>query len=90
MLYKAHNGNIAIDNTFAHYISFGKGKKNLIIIPGLGEAFKSVKGLAIPMAILYHKYAKDYKIYVFSRRQDIPKHFTTCDMANDIICHMPD
>ena len=90
MFYKAHNGKIAIDDTFAYYLSFGKGKKNLIIIPGLGGAFKSTKGLAIPMALMYRKFAKDYKVYVFSRREKMPKNYTTCDMANDIIKHMED
>ena len=70
------------------YISFGKGKENLIVIPGVGDGFKTVKGLAIPFSIMYKKFAKDYKIYVFSRRNDIPKDFSTEDMANDIINHM--
>ena len=88
MFKKAKNSSIKIDNTNTYYISFGKGDKNLIIIPGLGEGFKSVKGLAIPLAIMYKKFAKDYKVYCFSRRTDIPDNFSTEDMANDIINHM--
>ena len=90
MFYKAHNGKIAIDDTFAYYLSFGKGKKNLIIIPGLGGAFRSAKGLAFPMSLMYRMFAKDYKVYVFSRREKLPINFTTRDMANDIIKHMDD
>ena len=88
MLYNAKNERINIDNTTANYISFGKGKRNLIIIPGVGDGFKTVKGLALPFAFLYKLFAKDFKVYVFSRRNIIKEDFSTEDMANDIINHM--
>lgn len=88
MFYNAKNGKIKIENTTVSYISFGKGKENLIIIPGVGEGFKTVKGLAIPFSIMYRIFAKEYKVYVFSRREEMPKDFSTEDMANDIIKHM--
>ena len=88
MFYKAKNEKINIADTTADYISFGKGSKNLIIIPGVGDGFKTVKGLAIPFSIMYKMFAKDFKVYVFSRRNVIPKDFSTEDMANDIINHM--
>ena len=44
MFYNAANGNIKIGNTDMDYISFGKGEKNLIMIPGLGDGLKTVKG----------------------------------------------
>lgn len=88
MFYNAKNKKINIDNTTVDYISFGNGNKNLIIIPGVGEGLTTIKGLAIPFAFMYKMFAKDYKVYVFSRRKDIPKNFSTKDMANDIIKHM--
>ena len=88
MFYNAKNLIIDIDDTDAHYISFGKGTKNLIIIPGVGDGFKTVKGVAIPFSIMYKKFAKDFKVYVFSRRNIIKENFSTEDMANDIIDHM--
>ena len=45
----------------------------MIIIPGVGDGFKTVKGLAIPFAMMYKCFSKDYKVYVFSRRNNIPK-----------------
>ena len=90
MFYNAKNGKITIDNTDAYYISFGKGNKNLIIIPGVGDGLKLVKGLAIPFSMMYKIFCKDYRVYVFSRRNDLPKGFSTEDMANDIIKHMDD
>ena len=90
MFYNAKNGEIKIDDTNAYYISFGKGTKNLIIIPGVGDGLKLVKGLAIPFSIMYRIFCKDYRVYVFSRRNTLPKGFSTEDMARDIINHMKD
>ena len=88
MFYNAKNCILNIDNTTVDYISFGKGIKNLIIIPGVGDGFKTVKGLAIPFSIMYKIFAKEYRVYVFSRRNMLSENFSTKDMANDIINHM--
>ena len=84
MLYNAKGGIILIDNTETEYISFGKGDKNLIMIPGLGEGLRSIKGLALPMAYLYRMFAKDYKVYFLSRKNVMPQGYSTKDMADDI------
>ena len=88
MFYDAKNGKIEIDNTYMDYMSFGKGEKSLILIPGLGEGLTSFKGLAAPFSIMYKMFAKEYKVFVFSRRNVIKENFSTEDMANDIIDHM--
>lgn len=80
----AQNGTIPIADTQMPYIAFGCGKKNLIMIPGLGEGLKTVKGTAVPFAIMYHKLIKDYRVYVFSRRMVMPQGFSVRDMAEDI------
>ena len=84
MFYDAKNGKIDIENTYIDYISFGKGNKNLIMIPGLGEGLTSFKGLAAPLSIMYNMFAKEYKIFIFSRRKLIPEGFSTKDMADDL------
>lgn len=83
MFYNAKNGNINIDNTDMDYISFGYGKKVLIMIPGVGDGLKTAKGMAIPFAILYREFAKDYKVYVFSRKNQLEEGYSTRDMARD-------
>ncbi|MBP1552224.1 MAG: alpha/beta hydrolase, partial [Oscillospiraceae bacterium] len=84
MLYNAKGGIILIDNTETEYISFGKGDKNLIMIPGLGEGLRSIKGLALPMAYLYRMFSKDYRVYFLSRKNVMPQGYSTKDMADDI------
>lgn len=84
MFYGAKNGSIKIDNTEMDYIVFGNGTKPLIMIPGLGEGLKTVKGTAIPFAMVYRAVAKEYRVYCFSRRNILPQGFTTKDMAEDL------
>lgn len=66
------------------YISFGNGSKSLVIIPGLGDALKTVKGTAVTFALMYKLFAKDYKVYVFSRKNKLKQDCSTRDMANDL------
>ena len=83
MLWNAKNGRIRIGNTEMDYISFGRGKKNLIMIPGVGDGLTTVKGLAVPMAFLYRKLSDDYKVYVFSRKNRLEEGCSTKNMADD-------
>ncbi|RVU55631.1 alpha/beta hydrolase [Anaerosphaera multitolerans] len=65
------------------YISFGKGSEVLIILPGLGDGFITVKGMALPLALTYRNYAKRFKVYIFSRKSPLKDGYTTRDMAED-------
>lgn len=85
MFNNAKNGVLEVDDTSINYLSFGKGSRNLILIPGLGDGFKTVKGLAIPFSLMYKKFTKDFTIYSFSRKNKLSDGYTTLDMANDVI-----
>ncbi|MBO5909710.1 MAG: alpha/beta hydrolase [Clostridia bacterium] len=84
MLYNAKNSRLPIGDTYMDYISFGKGRETLIILPGLGDGLKTVKGTALPFAFMYRKFAKKYKVYVFSRKNELKEGCTTEDMADDL------
>ena len=66
------------------YVTFGKGKQPLVIIPGLGDGLQTVKGKALLFSLSYHLLAKHYKIYVFSRINELRHSYTTRDMAADV------
>ena len=66
------------------YVTFGKGKKPLLIIPGLGDGLATVKGMAQMLALVYREFATSYQVYVFSRINELPENYTTRDMATDI------
>ena len=63
------------------YVRFGSGRRTLIMIPGLGDGFRTVKGMAILFALLYHALTKDFTVYVFSRQRQLSPGMTARDMA---------
>ena len=72
------------NNKSMDYVTFGKGKKSLVIIPGLGDGLQTVKGKAQLFSLSYRLLAKHYKIYVFSRINELRQGYTTRDMAADV------
>ena len=66
------------------YVTFGKGKQPLVIIPGLGDGLQTVKGKVQLFSLSYRLLAKYYKIYVFSRINELRQGYTTRDMAADV------
>lgn len=66
------------------YITFGKGEKNLVMIPGLGDGLKTVKGMAGTFSVLYRRFAQQYRVSVFSQRNLMEEGFAIRDMAADV------
>ena len=83
MLYNAKNGTLQIGDATMDYIRFGTGTKILVMLPGLGDSLRSMKGIALPMACMYREFAKDFTVYAFSRKSVLPEGCTTRDMARD-------
>ena len=84
MLWNAKNESIRVNGADFDYITFGTGTEPLIMLPGVGDGFQTAKGVAVPFAMMYRCFAKGYKVYVFSRRNNLPAGFTTRDMADDL------
>lgn len=78
------NGRVRFPDGTMDYLRFGRGEKTLIMLPGLGDGLRSSYGLALPMALLYRMYAKKYTVYMFSRKDNMPRGCSTEDMA----CHV--
>lgn len=83
MLFHAKNGVLTLARGQMEYIRFGTGKKILIMLPGLGDGLRTMKGTALPMALMYRIFAKEYTVYAFSRMNVLPEGCTTRDMARD-------
>ena len=66
------------------YITFGKGKETLIMIPDLGDGLNTVKGMAQSLSFVYRHLGKKYQVYIFSRINELPQKYSTKDMAADI------
>ena len=84
MLYHAKNAVLDLNGNKMNYLSFGSGNRNLIILPGLGDGLKTVKGMALPFAFLYRSLAKDFKVYAFSRKEALEDTAGTKEMAQDV------
>ena len=80
----ARNEHIRLGEADFDYIVFGKGPKNLVLLPGVGDGFQTAKGLAVPFSLLLGKLGKRYRVYVFSRRNRLPEGFSTERMAQDL------
>ena len=82
------NGSVTTGNTEMYYVSFGKGGKNLVVLPGLSDGLATVKGKALILSYPYRKFFQDYTVYLFSRKNDMPDGYTIRDMAKDQILAM--
>ncbi|MBR5559728.1 MAG: alpha/beta hydrolase [Oscillospiraceae bacterium] len=87
-MFSARNAKVNIGGSQMDYIRFGRGKKTLIMLPGLGDGLRTVKGTALPMSFLYRNFAKDYTVYMFSRKNNLAEGVTTRDMADDMAAAM--
>ena len=83
MLFNAKNGTLKIGGTTMDYIRFGNGQRVLVMLPGLGDGLRSMKGTALPMAFMYREFCRDFTVYAFSRKNELPNGYTTRDMARD-------
>jgi len=85
VFYKAKSGQIVIDGDTMNYIEFGTGEKVLAILPGLGDGLSPVHGKmqAIVLASTYKQFARDFKVYIFSRRNHLERGCSTRSMAED-------
>ena len=79
----ALNGTLSIRDTTMEYIRFGRGERALVMLPGLGDGLRTVKGTALPMSLMYRKLASQFTVYAFSRINDLPECYSTLDMARD-------
>ena len=86
MLYNAKEGKLNINGEQIDYITFGKGRKPLVMIQGLNT--RGIKGSALPLAYMYRIFAKEYKVYLFDRRPSIHDGITVRDIASDIATAM--
>ena len=82
MIYHAKEHVLKIENTYMDYLTFGNGTKPLVMIQGLNT--RGIKGAADSLALMYRIFAKEYKVYLFDRRAQLPENVTVKDLAADV------
>lgn len=85
---RAKNGCLSLGTGKMDYIRFGSGPRILVMLPGVGDGLKTVRGMALPFSLLYRAMARDFTVYVFSRRRQLSPHTTTREMAADVAAAM--
>lgn len=82
------NGCVSVGNTDMYYVSFGKGKGKLVVLPGLSDGLATVKGKAMILSLPYRKFLRDHTVYMFSRKNEMPEGYAMEDMADDQVLAM--
>ncbi len=68
----------------ADFIRFGRGERVLVMLPGLGDGLKTVRGTAVPMAWMYRGFSEHFTVYALSRKRTLPQGYSTREMAGDV------
>lgn len=82
MFYNLKEATLKIDNTSIDYAVFGTGTKPLVMIPGL--TLRDVKGTGLSLAYMYRIFAKNYRVYIFDKKQIIPEGYMIKNLADDL------
>lgn len=80
------NGTVKTEDFEMDYIAFGRpeGSDVLIMIPGLGDGLRTVKGTAAAFSVMYRQLGNQFRVYVFSQRNNMEAGHTTRNMAADV------
>ena len=68
------------------YVRFGSGKRTFVILPGL--SVQSVMGARGAVAQAYDALTREFTVYLFDRRKELPAAYTVADMADDTAAAM--
>jgi len=82
------NGRVTAGGTEMYYVSFGLGRRKLVVLPGLSDGLATVKGKAWVLSFPYRRFFPDYTVYMFSRKNRMPEGYSIRDMANDQVLVM--
>lgn len=86
MIFNVQEHQLHLSDLQIDYITFGKGAKTLIMMQGLNT--RGVRGTGFLLAYLYRIFAKDYRVYLFDRREDVREGVTVRDFASDMASAM--
>lgn len=75
--------NVKISGVEMNYCRFGQGDKTLVILPGISVL--EVNSAAEAIEKQYEKLTKQYTIYLFDRRANVPAGYTIEQMADDTV-----
>ncbi len=72
---------VKTDQVEMDYFTFGNGRQDLVILPGL--SLRSVMNSEDAVASAYSQFGREYRITLFDRRKDLPEDYSVSEMAED-------
>jgi len=79
-------GTLNIPGGRVDYICFGRGEKPLVLLQGLNT--RGIRGAGAGLAWMYRCFAKDYRVWLFDRRAELPEAVTVRELAADTAAAM--
>lgn len=86
MLYQVKEQLLVLPDMEMDCISFGSGAQPLVMVQGLNT--RGIKGAGLGLAWMYRLFAKDYKVWLFDRRKDLPSAVTIRQLGQDLAAAM--
>ena len=83
MLWNAKNGQVSLAGGSMSCVSFGRGDKPFVLLPGLSDGLATVRGKALLLAGPYVPFFERYTVWMFSRRDELPAGYSIREMADD-------
>lgn len=74
---------VKTDSFSMDYFKFGSGDKTLVILPGM--SVQSVMGAEAAVKDAYSILADEFTLYLFERRNELPKNYPVIQMARDTV-----
>ena len=75
---------VRVGDTDMYYVAAGTGDRNLVVLPGLSDGIVTVKGKGMLLMHPYKPFFEQFRVYMFSRKNDMPREgYTIKDMADD-------
>lgn len=68
--------------TGIRYITFGSGEKTMVIVPGLSIGYVTDSAQAVVDG--FSQFAKDFTVYLFDIREDVPEGYDLAHMGEDL------
>ncbi|MBR0051889.1 MAG: alpha/beta hydrolase, partial [Firmicutes bacterium] len=83
-MFGAKEGSVTLPKGTVDYVTFGKGNRDLVLVPGLVLGLKRLRGTGAQRAFSYRMFAKDFTVWCFDHREGLPQDVTAEQLADDL------
>ncbi|MBR4082519.1 MAG: alpha/beta hydrolase [Clostridia bacterium] len=81
-VFGVREGTVKAGDKQMDYVTFGRGNRPLVMLQGLNT--RGLRGSGVMLALMYRLFAKEYRVWFFDRRQQLPEGVTVRMLAEDV------